>query len=79
MSEEVKQKLTNIFRRIFENPDLTISRENTALDIPEWDSFNHVNLIIEVETVFDIKFALGEIQNLKDVGTLEDIITQKLT
>ena len=59
--------------------DLTISRELTALDIDDWDSFNHVNLIVETETTSNIKLALGKLQELKHIGVLEDLIVKILT
>jgi acyl carrier protein len=43
-----------------------------------WDSFSHVNIIWNVEQEFSVRFALGELQDLKDVGGLVDLVAQKL-
>lgn len=71
------EKLTEIFRDIFNNDDLEISRETTAADVSGWDSFNHINLIMMVETEFRIRLKTAEITHLKNVGELMDLIAAK--
>ena len=50
----------------------------TAADVPEWDSFNHINLIVAIETRFKIKFQTAELEQLHTVGHLAELIEQKL-
>lgn len=69
--------LNDIFRQVFDDPAIVIKRETTADDIDEWDSLSHINLVIAVETKFGIKFALGELQTLKNVGEMLDLIEKK--
>jgi len=71
-------KLTHIMRRVFENPELKVSTTTAACDVPNWDSLNHVSLIMEVEAAFGVRFGLGELQDLKNVGALVSLIDQKL-
>ena len=47
------EKLSNIFKVLFNRPDLELNDNLTAKDVPGWDSFNHVNLIINIEEEFD--------------------------
>ncbi len=70
--------LNDIFRQVFDDPSIVIKRETTADDIDEWDSLSHINLVIAVETKFNIKFALGELQALKNVGEMIDLIEKKI-
>jgi acyl carrier protein len=63
-----QERLQTIFRDIFEDPDLVIKDETTALDVEGWDSLAHINLIIAVERKFGIRFATSEISSLKDAG-----------
>ncbi len=72
------ETLTDIFRQVFDDPSIVIKRETTADDIDEWDSLSHINLVIAVETKFNIKFALGELQALKNVGEMVDLIEKKI-
>ena len=70
--------LTGIFRQVFEDNSLMITRETTANDIVEWDSLTHMNLVMFLEKHFKIKFALSEIENLSSVGDLVDQIDRKI-
>ena len=74
--EEVLVKMQEIFRETFNDTSLVITEDTNAEDIDEWDSFNHINLVASIEKAFDIKFALGELQTLENVG---DMITLMLT
>ena len=76
--EEIVSKVEEIFKDIFDDEDLVIENSTSADDIDEWDSLNHISLISTIETEFKIKFALGELQTLKDVGTMIDSISEKL-
>jgi acyl carrier protein len=73
------EKLTPIFRQVFEDDEIVLKRETTADDIDAWDSLSHINLVIAIEMEFRIRFALGELQALKNVGNLTDLIDKKLS
>jgi acyl carrier protein len=75
--EEILQGLTEIFRDVFDREDLVITPRTTAADIPEWDSFNHINLIVASEMTFKVKFQVAETEELKNVGELIDLIATK--
>ncbi len=75
---ETIQTLNEVFRQVFDDDGIVISRETTANDIEEWDSLSHVNLIVAVEARFKVKFVLRELQTLKSVGDLIDLIESKL-
>lgn len=80
MSEtEVLAKLTEIFRDLFELPELVLDKNMRAEDIDEWDSVNHVMLVVEVERQFKIKFNTAEVEQMKNVGDLVQIIIGKVT
>ena len=76
--DEVITQLNEVFRKIFKNPDLSITDEMTAKDVKGWDSLNHINLIVAIEKSFKIKFKTKEIQGLPNVGNLIDVVHQKL-
>ena len=77
--EEVQAQLTEIFRKVFKNPELILNDELTAKDVKGWDSLNHINLIVATEKSFKIKFTTKEIQGLPNVGKLIDVIHSELT
>jgi acyl carrier protein len=73
------EQLTPIFREVFDDDEIVLSRQTTADDIDAWDSLSHMNLIVAVEMKFKVKFALGELQSLKNVGDLADLVDKKLS
>jgi len=75
---EIYSRLTEIFRDIFDDDALELRPEMTAADIPEWDSFNHINLIVATEARFRIKFQTTEIESLRNVGHFVELIGKKL-
>lgn len=76
--EDIKERVQAIFRDIFDDASITITDNTTSDDIEEWDSLNHINLIGAIEGEFKIKFALGELQEMKNVGVMLDLIMQKI-
>ncbi|CAN5579076.1 acyl carrier protein [soil metagenome] len=71
-------ELQEIFRDVFDQEDLVLTRESNASTIEDWDSLAHVNLVTSIEKRYRIKFALGELQELKNVGDMIDLIQVKL-
>ena len=77
--EAVISAIQDIFRDIFDVDDLVISNTTNSDEIEDWDSLNHINLVSAIEKEFKIKFALGELMTLKDVGAMVDLMmTEKL-
>ena len=75
---EIYAQLTTIFHDIFDDDTLILTPELTANEVPEWDSFNHINLIVAVEQTFKIKFQTAELEQLHSVGHLVSLIQSKL-
>ena len=76
--EELFNGVQDIFRDIFDEDNMVIKDKTTSDDIEEWDSLNHINLVSAIEKEFKVKFALGELIELKDVGSMIDLIAAKL-
>jgi acyl carrier protein len=71
------EKLTTIFRQVFDDEAIVLNEHMTANDISSWDSLSHMLMINQVEDAFSIKFSLREINKLKNVGTLIKLIESK--
>jgi len=78
LDSDQSEHLTEIFRTLFNMPNLEIRDDLTAGDVPGWDSFNHVNLIINIEEEFGIRFTSGEVSGMKNVGDLKRILALKI-
>ena len=75
---KIFEELTDVFRTVFDDDDIVINEETTANDIEEWDSFEHVRLIVAVENCFNIKFNMVEMSKFKNVGEMVDTIEKRL-
>ncbi len=69
--------LTAILREVLDDPELVLTAETSAADIPGWDSMAHIALVVEVECRFDIQFQAAEIEALRQVGDLVALIEAK--
>ena len=74
---DVMTRLTTVFRQVFDNETLSLSRSTTAQDVNGWDSLTHINLIVAIEREFKIRFTTREITALRNVGDLMDLIARK--
>ncbi len=75
--KEIRERLQEIFQDIFDDDSLEICEQTTADDIEDWDSFAQIGLIMEIEKRFQIKFKLGEVSELKNVGDMLALLYEK--
>lgn len=75
---DIKNELQEVFREVFDDDALSITNEMTAKDYEGWDSLAHINLLVAAEKRFGVRFATGEISNLKNVGDFIRLIQNKL-
>mgnify|MGYP003981678145 CR=1 FL=1 len=76
--KDLFDQVQDIFRDIFDEDDMVIEDKTSSDDIEDWDSLNHINLVSAIEKEFEIRFALGELMALKDVGAMIDLMIEKL-
>lgn len=77
-TEEIYSGLTEVFREAFEDETLTLAPGMTAVDVPGWDSFANIKLIVMTEAKFGVKFNTAEIESLRNVGHFVEVIASKL-
>jgi len=76
--DEIRNRLQNIFRDVFDDSSIVLQDEMSAKDIEEWDSLTHIQLIVTTEQQFNIRFMTAEIAELKNVGEFLKLIKKKL-
>jgi acyl carrier protein len=76
--EELFEQLNEVFQDVFDDDSITVDETTTANDIDDWDSLEHINLINAVEQKFGIKFDMGQIVTMKNVGEMANIIESQL-
>ena len=76
--DEVFERLNTVFRDVFDDDTITVKDETVSDDVDGWDSLEHINLIVAVEKKFNMKFTMGEVTGMKNVGEMADIIAERI-
>ena len=76
--EEVLGIVRGIFRDVFDDEDLIVEDSTNSSDIEDWDSLEHIALVVSMEKEFDLKLDLKEVNKLENVGQMVDLIISKL-
>ena len=74
---EIFARLNEVFRDVFDDDSIVVKPATTADDIEDWDSLEHITLISAVEKEFGMKFKMGEISSMKNVGEMASIIAAR--
>lgn len=75
---EVFDRLNRVFREVFDDDTIRVTPNTTADDIDDWDSLEHITLISAVEREFRMKFKMGEISTMKNVGEMARIVMERM-
>ena len=75
---EIHDELTNVFRQVLEDDTIELTSATTADDVDDWDSMNHIFIVVELEKRFGVKFHAAEMEELKNIGELSALVKQKL-
>ena len=76
-TSELINKLTPIFRNVFDDDELIISTNTSAENVDGWDSLAHIRLVVSIEKALGLRFSAAEISNLQNVGEMADLIIRK--
>lgn len=74
--DKIYKRLSEVFSDVFDEK-ITVNPRTTAKDIEEWDSLNHITLIDAVESEFGVRFSMGEVSGMKNVGEMAEIIAKR--
>lgn len=75
---DIIERLNEVFQDVFDDEDIVVDEETTADDIEDWDSIEYINLISAVESEFGIRFTMGEVSGMKNVGEMIHIIETRV-
>lgn len=75
--EKIYEMLDEVFQDVFDDEDIHVNAQTTAADIEDWDSLEHINLVVAVENKFGLKFNMGEVVEMKNVGEMVESILKR--
>ena len=74
---QILAQLSAIMQEVLDDPDLSLTPATTADDVEGWDSMSNITFVVEVERQFGIKFNTAEIEEMRNVGDMLDMIAAK--
>ena len=74
---DIRKKLRDIAREVFSDEGLEITDELSQDDVKAWDSLGHIRLVAATEDAFQITFTMDEIEGLKRMGQIVELIAEK--
>ncbi len=74
--ESVYERLNGVFQEVFDDDSIEVHDKTTAEDIEDWDSFEHINLIVAIEEEFHFKIPMGKTVTMENVGEMVDLILE---
>lgn len=75
--EEILKIVNEIFVDVLDNPNVVIDFNSTANDVEDWDSLNHIQLVVAIEKRFNVRFKSNEIRNWENVNEMIESILAK--
>jgi len=73
-ASEILKQVQQVFVQVLDNEKVVLNRETMAKDVEDWDSLNHIQLIVAIEKRFRVKFRHNDIRARKSVGHMWDAI-----
>ncbi len=74
---QVLEDITKVFIKVLGNKNIKLTPDTVAADVEDWDSLNHIQLVVAVEKHFGIRFTSTEIQSWKNVGNMCESVMKR--
>jgi acyl carrier protein len=78
MSAQLFDRVRSIAADVLEVPSAKISADSSPESIESWDSVHHLNLVLALEQEFNLQFEPEEIDQMKDIQHILDILGSKV-
>jgi acyl carrier protein len=72
-----RDRVQRIFADVFQIPIDDVKPESSPDTIPNWDSLQHLNLVLALEQEFQVQFSPEEIEQLLSVEFVTMLLEEK--
>ena len=73
------EKISEIVMDVTDAEDVVLTDSSVPADVEDWDSLNHIQIVVEIEKEYGIRFSTQEIQSFQNVGDVANMIEQKVS
>lgn len=78
VSHEVFDRVRQVAADIFAAPADGMTRQSSPEEIEKWDSVQHLSLVLALEQEFNVQFDPEEMDRMKTLGDISDLLDSKL-
>ena len=78
MPAQLFDRVRTIAADVLEVPAAKILADSSPESIETWDSVHHLNLVLALEQEFSLQFEPEEIEQMKDIQHILDIVGSKV-
>lgn len=76
--EEIKQRVVSVLCTTLSVSEDKVSSVDKFTDIENWDSLNHLYILLGLEKEFGVKFDIQEAANISAISNVSELIQRKL-
>lgn len=77
MHNDIRTKIENIFREVFDDDQLQLSDGLSSETLPTWDSLGHIRLVSALEDELSLTFTLEDIEAMTSVAKILAVLDAK--
>ncbi len=77
MDDSTFQQVRGIAADVLDVDQASLTRESSPESIENWDSVQHLSLVLALEQTFDLQFEPSEIDGMKNLGAIADVVAGK--
>lgn len=78
MNSPVLPTVLSIMGKLFSLPEGALNAESTMESVEQWDSLQHINVIVDIEQHFNVTMSPDEVMQLHSVQAIVDMVESKL-
>ena len=75
---DILKEVVAIIRDVLDDEDFEVNMETGAKDHEDWDSLSQIQIIVESERKFSVKFTTNDVRVLKNVGDFVKVIEERI-
>lgn len=74
---EIKKSVINVLSEVLNVPSEKIKEVDNFIEIDNWDSLHHLNVVLGIEAKFGIRFDIEEIILVTSISSAVDLVSLK--
>lgn len=77
MSNAVLDQVREIASDLFNVPPQQLGPESSPDTVPDWDSVQHLNLVLTLEQRFNVSFGPEDIEQMRTLSAIAELVSKK--